>query len=627
MRKSCRWLGYAALMCFATLNLPDSCSTSLEAGFKLPWRKDRSSSDRKDAKSTAEESSDLLAKARAYERAGDFPNATRAYRQYLDGGGAPQAMKQTDETADAVTNSDNKPSSTESRDKSEGNGRNAGSRAKADTRLTSKSKEKTAKKAKDPDFERNLGLSTPGTIEDPWANQPDADSEESASAPQDEVKQTASTEADVASTPKHQPAGGVTKESFDNLLDLDSGKLNWGDEPKLPEGDAPAGAGTTAEVASAESPQSDAALTDAPWAKPKAQAEAHTPQTSADTSLPLIDFGAKETSEPSQTPVVADAQPADQPDWAITPVESPSTPSEAVADDNASPKNEPDEFAPPIIEEEENLAPPKKPQAQSPVAWAADEGESTKVASTEPAKQSMAAKCQKCEPLVYAQVVKLDSSDPEARKEGLDLLADMGRKAHPAAPAVRATLKDADPFVQAHAAWACWRIENDASVSVETLQTLLKNSDANVVELACYILGDIGAPADSTVEALSLLRDHAEGTTKVQAAEALVRISGVDDKSLKILTTAVKSKDGQVRWSAAVALGRCRSPQSTDAAVTALTGALKDVDPEVRSAAALSLGGLGKDAEKATPELQRIASSDTAQVREAALAALACLKL
>ena len=135
-------------MCFATLNLPGSCSTSLEAGFKLPWRKDRSSSARKDAKSTAEESSDLLAKARAYERAGDFPNATRAYRQYLEEGGSPQAMKQTDETADAVTKSDNKPSSTESRDKSEGNGRNAGSRAKADTRLTSKSKEKAAKKAK-----------------------------------------------------------------------------------------------------------------------------------------------------------------------------------------------------------------------------------------------------------------------------------------------------------------------------------------------------------------------------------------------------------------------------------------------------------------------------------------------
>lgn len=622
MRKSCQWLGCAALMCFAALNLPGSSPRSLEAGFKLPWRKDRSSEAKKDTKSTAEESSDLLAKARAYERAGDFPNATRAYRQYLDAGGEPQAIKKTDEANAAVTKSGKKPVSKQSLDKPEENGFKSGTRGKTNTRLTSKSKENPAKKAKDPAFEKNLGLSETGTIEDPWANQPESESDVVAEG---EGEQITRTESKVASSPKAQRASGGPKNSFDNLLDMDSGKLNWSDEPKLPEGDLPADAGPAVDVAQADNASVDSALSDAPWAKPNAP----TATKAADASLPLIDLSAKGTGDPQETVDVADVQPTEKPadDWTITPVETASTPPEAVADESTSLKNESEEFAPPIIEAEENLSPPKKPQPQRTASWATDDVAPVDAEVQKTTHQSLASKCHDCEPIVYAQVVKLDSHDPEVQKEGLDRLADMGRQAHPAAPAIRAKLKDSDRFVQAHAAWAWWQVENDAAASVEALKALLKDSDANVVELACYILGDIGASAGSTVEALTLLRDHSDGTTKIQASEALIRINGVDDKSLKILTTAVKSKDGQVRWSAAVALGRCRGGQSSEAVVTALTGALKDVDPEVRSAAALSLGGLGKDAEKAKPELQRIASSDTAQVREAAIAALACLKL
>ena len=186
-------------------------------------------------------------------------------------------------------------------------------------------------------------------------------------------------------------------------------------------------------------------------------------------------------------------------------------------------------------------------------------------------------------------------------------------------------LQDSDPLVQAHAAWALWVIENDPWDSVTTLRPLLDHSNADVVELACYMLGDIGPQADSATDALKLLRDHADGTLRVHAAEALIRIQGVDDKSLGVLTNALKSRVSQERWIAAVALGRCRGDHS-ESAVTALTAALKDVDPEVRSAAALSLGGLGKEAEKASLELERVAHMDDPQVRDAARAALACLK-
>lgn len=652
MRKSCRWLGCAALMCFATLDLSGSCSSALEAGFKLPWRKDRSSTTKKETKSTAEESSDLLAKARAYERAGDFPNATRAYRQYLEQGGEPQAIKKADDNNKAVTQTDTATAPTKSREKSTEDGLFSGLRAKPEARLTSKSKENSFKKSKDPNFERNLGLPESGNVEDPWATQPGDESpsvanstvkDESTAARAEATpsqnrsmsgtaakgKQTAGTEAKIASNSKSQLPEGVTKESLDNLLDLDSGDLNWGDEPKPSDGDLPADAGSPVDVAATDAASSDAELPDAPWAQPAKPAETPAPQQTADASLPLIDFNTKETVEPSKQEVVAETPSSvnSADDWTNTPIDTPAKAPRIVAAKSQPAESETEAFAPPIIESEEELSPPNKPQPQRTASWAVDEGVSTAADLDESAQRPLASRCLNCEPWVYAQVVKLDSSDPEVRKEGLDRLADMGRKAHPAASAIRVILKDSDPFVRAHAAWTWWQVENEAFGSVETLKTLLKDSDANVVELACYILGDIGAPADSTVEALALLRDHSDGATKVQAAEALIRISGTDEKSLKVLTTAMKSKDGQVRWSAAVALGRCRGSQSPDAIVTALTGALKDVDPEVRSAAALSLGGLGKDAEKAKPELQRIASSDTAQVREAALAALACLKL
>ena len=240
------------------------------------------------------------------------------------------------------------------------------------------------------------------------------------------------------------------------------------------------------------------------------------------------------------------------------------------------------------------------------------------------AHETIAVLCKNCEPWVYSQAVKLESSDPEVRKEALTKLADMGSTARQAGLAVRTLLEDTDPLVQAHAAWALWEIDNEPQESVSTLTELLDHTNAEVVQLACYMLGDIGPQAESGRHPLELLRDSSDNRTRIHAAEALIRIDGGGPDSVKILTSAAKSQDIEERWIAVVALGRCRG-EAAPLAVTALLSALNDVNPDVRSAAALSLGGLGKEAAVTRPELEKMARHDDPAVRDAALAALACL--
>ncbi len=619
MRKSCRWLGCAALLCFTAVELSGCSSKPLISGIRLPGRKDHSSSvAQKDSKPSAKDSTDLLAQAREFEKAGDFPKAARAYREYLNGGGQPAGPERRDPRSIATTDQ-RRPSQTASLDKPREETASE-SLAKPSVRPAAKSTSKVPRA----DSEPAVSASEVGTTEDPWAHQanenPISESlpkvqpnrgtrRKSAVASSDsevpaarkpawadahvEASDTADENA-LASADKKSPTSEVSPADVENLMHLDDGKIDWGDEPKTTE---------TAEVAAA--------------------AEATTaPEEVADPSapeLPLVDLNAAgempveeevaaalpaaSGESPFATKVPSDA-------WSSHAVDSEPS-SELALTDTADSKTLPaDEFAPPVFVE-----------SSSDATSAADTGDDIAASET----TSLALACKDCEPWVYAQAVKLDSPDPEIRKEGLTHLADMGSKARQAGLAVRTLLHDADPLVQAHAAWAMWEIENDPWESVTTLRPLLDHSNVDVVEFACYILGDIGTQADSATDALELLRDHADGTTRIHAAEALIRIHGVEEKSVLVLTTALKSKSSEERWIATVALGRCRG-ENSQSAVTALTSALKDVDPEVRSAAALSLGGLGQDAAQATPELERVARTDDSQVRDAARAALACLK-
>jgi len=252
-------------------------------------------------------------------------------------------------------------------------------------------------------------------------------------------------------------------------------------------------------------------------------------------------------------------------------------------------------------------------------------GERSEIASREGWNAtSMQRLCQDCDPLVVAQVKKLDSKYPDVRKDGIIELTRMGSIARPAGLALRSMLDDPEPMVQAYAAWGLWELENDTLDSVQVLGGLLGNTRPEVVELACYSLASMGTTASEAVPALEDLRDNSHGVERLRAAEALIRVRGADARSVDVLSVAIKSTDRQVRWIAANGLGHVRGSQATRA-VDTLALALGDADPEVQAAAALALGGMGEPALKSLPKLDELRGSKTSFVREAADSAIKCL--
>ena len=609
------------------MELSGCTSKPLISGFKLPGSKSKDAAvAQKGKKLTAKESEDLLAQARKLEKAGDYTSASRVYREYLDGGGEPTAESRratAKQVSKTTTKSTGKTAAVDPKDSGKTLPERQASKPKQSLLAPHKSTRKTdvaTDKSDDPWADVPIGQSDSGTLADTHADSKATPSAKLASSksekpsPPDQATTSSKshewaeldfadeTEPDapaLASEKRQPPPSAAPDENHDDLLNLDEGELSWGATPAEPQ---------TAAVE--EPPPEDVALTQSPQAVP-------------DSELPFIDLSADAGQAPSTPDLPAFEE-------EVVPVTEASeeaaieiaTEAEAFHKDWEShePGAEPtDELA---LTDEVDMTLPAEEEFSPPVL--SDTHEDTESPLID-AAELLSMTCKDSEPWLYAQVLKLGSPEPTIRKEALTHLADMGSTARQAGLAVRTLLADPDPLVQAHAAWALWVIENDPWDSVATLRPLLDHSNPDVVELACYMLGDIGTQADSALDALNLLRDHADGTLRIHAAEALIRIQGVDDKSLAVLATALKSRVSQERWIAAVALGRCRGEKSAGA-VTALMSALKDVDPEIRSAAALSLGGLGPDAEKALPELERISRTDDAQVRDSAHAALACLK-
>lgn len=223
-------------------------------------------------------------------------------------------------------------------------------------------------------------------------------------------------------------------------------------------------------------------------------------------------------------------------------------------------------------------------------------------------------------------VEQMGSSSATERVEAVAALSQFGESARPAHLAVRALLDDPEAQVRLFAAAALRDINGDAWDSVRVLRDLLNEEDQDVVRYAAYLLGRMGPDAVDAVSDLEAARDTSDMLTALHAAEAVNRIVPGEQASFQVLADGLKDNDPHVRWYAAVCLGAVSEPREADA-VAALVDALKDAEFPVATAAALSLGGLGTSAHAAIDDLEQAArSSESSDVRDAAITALACLK-
>jgi hypothetical protein len=241
------------------------------------------------------------------------------------------------------------------------------------------------------------------------------------------------------------------------------------------------------------------------------------------------------------------------------------------------------------------------------------------------AKTPVAKLCPNAPAELRGHLAGLEATDPEARKASLEELANCGRSAVTCLPAIRACLTDADPLVQAHAAWALWTITGESREAIRCLSSVLDCNQEEAITFACYILGSMGPQAQAAATKLASLQDDDSTTVRVHASEAILKICSGGPQAVQVLKATLASHKSDERCLAAVALGAATG-RDRQAAISALIAALYDADAGVRCSAALALGGFGADAKSAISALEVAASATDLETKDAATTALACIR-
>lgn len=221
-------------------------------------------------------------------------------------------------------------------------------------------------------------------------------------------------------------------------------------------------------------------------------------------------------------------------------------------------------------------------------------------------------------------VRRLESPDVSLRKDALIELGEQGELAQPVVAAVRSRLEDAEPLVQAHAAWAVCRITGADDAAIAVLTRILETNDRRDAAFAAYCLGLLGDAAVSAAPALHSACTSEVSAVRLCAAEALLKIAPEDAEPVSALISALHGAEPEARWLAALSLASV-SDTYREAAITALIPVLADPEADVSSSAALALGAFGPDAQPAVPDLQAVLSHPNSDVRDAAATALACI--
>jgi HEAT repeat protein len=184
---------------------------------------------------------------------------------------------------------------------------------------------------------------------------------------------------------------------------------------------------------------------------------------------------------------------------------------------------------------------------------------------------------------VQGLILALKHRDPKVQYDAAEALGDLGdnRAVEPLATALK---RDEFSGVRWKASEALSKI---GAPAVEVLIGALRHDDDDVRWKAAIALGEIGDPR--AIEPLITLLCDKDRFVKSHAALAL---GAIGEPAVNPLLGALHEGDGNLRWGAAIALGKIRDPR----AIEPLIRALADKYENVRAESASSLAAMGKPA-------------------------------
>jgi len=184
---------------------------------------------------------------------------------------------------------------------------------------------------------------------------------------------------------------------------------------------------------------------------------------------------------------------------------------------------------------------------------------------------------------VQGLILALKNKDPTVQYDAAEALGDI-RDNRAVEPLVTALKNDEFSGVRWKAAEALSKI---GAPAVEALIGALRHDDDDVRWKAAVALGEIGDPR--AIEPLIIQLCDEDRFVKSHAALALGTIG---EPAVNPLLRALSEGDGNLRWGAAIALGKIRDPR----AIEPLIRALADKYENVRAESASSLASMGKPA-------------------------------
>ena len=214
-----------------------------------------------------------------------------------------------------------------------------------------------------------------------------------------------------------------------------------------------------------------------------------------------------------------------------------------------------------------------------------------------------------------------DDADAENRLRAAMVLADTDPNAPEVLPVLLAAMGDRESAQRTRAIWALHRFAAKEPRVLAAVAALLDEpEDQHLRAEAAWALGEVGPPARSCVPRLARLLADEQEEPRGAAAWALGRIGRDANSAAAPLRKCLDDPSPWVRTSAAASLHRLGD--ASERIIPVLIDGLKGPRPWIRADAAEAIVGIGPPAKAAAPLLEKMLDEEDAHPRMMAAAAL-----